>query len=220
MKHSITNIPLIEVKSISKAFDYQLFENLNLKLCSKQSVSIVGRSGSGKSTLLHTIATLQKPDSGKVELFGEDIYTLPKNKIESIRRERLGIIFQQHYLFKGMTALENIEAATLLANTDINKDIFKMLEIDDIINKRVGDLSGGQQQRVSIARVLSKMPRVILADEPTGNLDRDNANLAMDALNSYIKEHNATLFVVTHDNEIAKKTQKCYELKNKRLIAR
>jgi putative ABC transport system ATP-binding protein len=95
-----------------------------------------------------------------------------------------------------------------------------MLEIDHVINKKVGDLSGGQQQRVSIARVLSKKPKLIFADEPTGNLDRDTANLVMDALNSYIKEHNAALFVVTHDYEIAKKTQKSYELENKRLIIR
>jgi len=220
MEDSITNIPLIETENISKAFDYQLFENLNLRLWSRQSASIMGRSGSGKSTLLHIIATLQKPDSGKVELFGEDIYNLPKSKIELIRREKLGIIFQQHYLFKGMTALENIEAATLLAGTDIDKDIFEMLEIDHVINKKVGDLSGGQQQRVSIARVLSKKPKIIFADEPTGNLDRDTANLVMDALNSYIKEHNAALFVVTHDHEIAKKTQKSYELEDKRLIIR
>jgi len=220
MEDSITNIPLIETENISKAFDYQLFENLNLRLWSKQSASIMGRSGSGKSTLLHIIATLQKPDSGKVELFGEDIYSLSKRKIELIRREKLGIIFQQHYLFKGMTALENIEAATLLAGTDIDKDIFEMLEIDHVINKKVGDLSGGQQQRVSIARVLSKKPKLIFADEPTGNLDRDTANLVMDALNSYIKEHNAALFVVTHDHEIAKKTQKSYELEDKRLIIR
>jgi len=220
MEDSITNIPLIETENISKAFDYQLFENLNLRLWSKQSASIMGRSGSGKSTLLHIIATLQKPDSGKVELFGEDIYSLSKRKIELIRREKLGIIFQQHYLFKGMTALENIEAATLLAGTDIDKDIFEMLEIDHVINKKVGDLSGGQQQRVSIARVLSKKPKIIFADEPTGNLDRDTANLVMDALNSYIKEHNAALFVVTHDHEIAKKTQKSYELDDKRLIIR
>ena len=220
MEDSTTNIPLIEAENISKAFDYQLFENLNLRLWSKQSASIMGRSGSGKSTLLHIIATLQKPDSGKVELFGEDIYSLSKRKIELIRREKLGIIFQQHYLFKGMTALENIEAATLLAGTDIDKDIFEMLEIDHVINKKVGDLSGGQQQRVSIARVLSKKPKIIFADEPTGNLDRDTANLVMDALNSYIKEHNAALFVVTHDHEIAKKTQKSYELDDKRLIIR
>ena len=145
---------------------------------------------------------------------------MSKSKIELIRREKLGIIFQQHYLFKGMTALENIEAATLLAGTDIDKDIFEMLEIDHVINKKVGDLSGGQQQRVSIARVLSKKPKLIFADEPTGNLDRDTANLVMDALNSYIKEHNAALFVVTHDHEIAKKTQKSYELEDKRLIIR
>lgn len=217
---SNNNIPLIEAENISHSFDYQLFDNINILLWSKQSVSIMGRSGSGKSTLLHILSTMIKPNSGIVKLFGKDIYSMSKSQIELIRREKLGIIFQQHFLFKGMTALENIEAATLLANTKVDKEIFEMLEIDNVINKKVGDLSGGQQQRVSIARVLSKRPKIIFADEPTGNLDRDTANLVMNALNIYIKNNEASLFVVTHDMEIAKKTQKIYELENKSLIIR
>ena len=211
------NKPLLEAESISKSYDYKLFENISLNLWSNQSVAIMGRSGSGKSTLLHILSTLLEPDSGSVKLFGKEIYSLKKQDIEQIRRNDVGIIFQSHYLFKGMTARENIEAATLLAQTSIDNNLLKMLEIEHVIDKKVGDLSGGQQQRVSIARVLSKKPKIIFADEPTGNLDRDTAHMVMDVLNSYIKEHNAALFLVTHDTEIAKMTQKMYKLEDKHL---
>ena len=215
--NDVINKPLLAAEGLTKSFDYLLFENINLALWSRQSIAVMGRSGSGKSTLLHILSTMLKPDSGKVTLLNQDIYSLPKNKIELIRRQSVGIIFQSHYLFKGMTGLQNIEAATLLAETNIDEDILKMLEIDHVINKKVGQLSGGQQQRVSIARVLNKKPKIIFADEPTGNLDRVTANLVMDVLNEYIYKEDAALFVVTHDLEIAKKAQKLYLLENSKL---
>ena len=220
MKIVIGNKPLVEVDNISKKFDYQLFENLNFSLWSKQSVAVMGRSGSGKSTLMHILSTLQEPDRGSVKLLGLDVYSLSIKEIELLRRKAIGIIFQSHYLFKGMTGRENIEAATLLAGTEIDEEILDMLEIKDIIDKRVGDLSGGQQQRVSIARVLSKKPKIIFADEPTGNLDRETANLVIDALNQYIEVNSAALFLVTHDLDIAKKAQKIYQLEDKKLVIR
>jgi len=214
------NKPLLVAENLSKSYDYTLFENINLTLWSRQSMAVMGRSGSGKSTLLHILSTMLKPDSGSVKLLDQDIYSLPQEKIELIRRKNVGIIFQSHYLFKGMTGLENIEAATLLAETKIDPTILEMLEIDDVVNKKVGQLSGGQQQRVSIARVLAKKPKIIFADEPTGNLDRITANLVMNVLNEYIYQHNAALFLVTHDIEIAKKAQKLYLLENNRLNIR
>ncbi|NPA51024.1 MAG: ATP-binding cassette domain-containing protein [Epsilonproteobacteria bacterium] len=220
MEIVLGNQPLLEAEGISKSFDYQLFDNLSLSLYSKQSVSVMGRSGTGKSTLLHILSTLLKPDSGSVKILEEDVYSQKEKEIEIIRRKHIGIIFQSHYLFKGMSALENVESATLLAGTKIDKEIFEMLEIDNIMHKKVGEISGGQQQRVSIARVLNKKPKIIFADEPTGNLDRDTANLVMDALDIYIKENDAALFLVTHDQEIAKRTQKLYLLENKKLNIR
>lgn len=214
------NRPILLAEGLSKSYDYKLFENIDLTLWSQQSIAIMGRSGSGKSTLLHILSSLLEPDSGSVELLGNDLYTLNNEQKEALRREKIGIIFQSHYLFKGMTALENIEAATLLANTQIDEELLKMLEIDDIVDKRVGDISGGQQQRVSIARVLSKKPKIIFADEPTGNLDRSTADLVMDVLNEYIIANSAALFVVTHDIDIAKKAQKLYLLEDKKLIIR
>ena len=214
------NLPLLKTDNLSKSFDYELFNSVDLTLLSKQSIAVMGRSGSGKSTLLHILATLMKPDSGSVEIMGEDIYSLSQKELELFRRKKLGIIFQSHYLFKGMSALDNIKSATLLSETKLDKDILEKLEIDNIINKRVGDISGGQQQRVSIARVLSKKPKIIFADEPTGNLDRATANLVMDVLDEYIKLNNAALFIVTHDIEIAQKSQKLFVLNNKNLSLR
>jgi len=214
----MSNTPLLQAKNLSKSFDYTLFKNINLSLWSKQSIAIMGRSGSGKSTLLHILSTLLKPDSGSVKLFDTDIYQLKNYKIEELRRKKIGIIFQSHYLFKGMSVIENIRSATLLANTKIDYSIFEMLEIENIINKRVGDISGGQQQRVSIARVLSKKPKIIFADEPTGNLDNETAIVVMNALYNYIKNNNAALFLVTHDYEIAKMCQKFFILNNQKLI--
>ena len=211
------NEPILEANNLSKSFDYTLFENISLNLWSKQSIAIMGRSGSGKSTLLHILSTLLKPDSGSVKLFEKDIYTLSEAKKEEIRRIKLGIIFQQHYLFKGMSVLENIESATLLAGTKIDYKIFEELEIENILDKKVGDISGGQQQRVSVARVLSKKPKIIFADEPTGNLDKETAALVINALNRYIKEVDGALFLVTHDDFIAQKTQKIYKLEDKKL---
>ena len=220
MEILIGNKPLIEAIEISKSFDYELFNKISLSLYSKQSIAIMGRSGSGKSTLLHILSTLLKPDSGVVKLFDKDIYSLKNDEIELIRRENIGIIFQSHYLFKGMSARENIESATLLSNTTIDKSIFEMLQIDNVINKKVGELSGGQQQRVSIARVLSKKPKIIFADEPTGNLDKASAKLVMDALDRYIHKNNAALFLVTHDDYIANRAQKLYLLEDKKLKIR
>ena len=220
MKVVVGNRPLLEARSLEKSFDYQLFEDLSLSLYSKQSVAVMGRSGTGKSTLLHILSTLLKPDSGEVLIDGKSVYNFKEHEIEAIRRKEIGIIFQSHYLFKGLSAYENVETATLLSQTDIDKSIFKMLEIDHVMNKKVSDLSGGQQQRVSIARVLSKKPKIIFADEPTGNLDKETANRVIEALNSYIVANNAALFLVTHDIAIAKKAQKLYQLENKRLNIR
>ena len=220
MEIVLGNKPLLEAVEISKSYDYELFDKISLSLYSKQSIAIMGRSGTGKSTLLHILSTLLKPDSGHVYILEKDVYSLKEKEIDLIRRAQIGIIFQSHYLFKGMTALENVESATLLSQTKIDPTIFEMLEIDNIMHKKIGELSGGQQQRVSIARVLSKKPQIIFADEPTGNLDRDTADLVMEALDIYIKENSAALFLVTHDIEIAKKTQKLYLLENKKLNIR
>jgi len=209
--------PLLQAENLSHQFDYPLYHDINLSLSAGQSAAIVGRSGSGKSTLLHTLSTFLRPDSGRVELFGNDIYRLGDEAIESLRREKLGIVFQAHYLFKGMTGRENIEVASLLSGHNADREILEQLEIEHVIDQKIGDLSGGQQQRVSIARVLSRQPRIIFADEPTGNLDSQTAALVLDVLLRYVEKRSAVLFLVTHDAALASRCDLCYRLEEQRL---
>jgi putative ABC transport system ATP-binding protein len=206
---------LLSATNISHSFDYQLFDNIDFRLESSSSIAILGRSGCGKSTLLHILSTFLKPLSGSVTLLDREIYSLKESEIEQIRRYEIGIVFQFHYLFKGMSALENIEVATMLSEEEIDRSLLKRLEIDHLIESKISELSGGQQQRVSLARVLSKRPKIIFADEPTGNLDKETATLVMSVLLEYTKEHNAGLLLVTHDEEMASMCSKSYELRDR-----
>jgi len=211
--------PILEASGIAHSFETELFSDVNLTLSPKQSIAIVGRSGSGKSTLLHIFSTFIKPDEGKVALLGKDLYDQSEASIEAIRRYDIGIIFQFHYLFKGMSAMDNIDVASMLSGEKIDEAILEKLEIKELMGQKIGELSGGQQQRVSIARVLSKKPRIIFADEPTGNLDKETANLVMDVLFDYVKEYDAGLVLVTHDEQMAVLCDTVFRLKDKVLVA-
>jgi len=208
---------LLEATNISHSFDYPLFKQIDFTIEPTQSAAIVGRSGSGKSTLLHIFSTFMKPNEGKITLLGNDLYNLSDEEIESLRRYDIGIIFQFHYLFKGMSALENIGVATMLSGEQVDDSILKKLEIDHLMSHKTSELSGGEQQRVSIARVLSKKPRIIFADEPTGNLDKETAELVMDVLIDYIRETGAALILVTHDENMAARCDKIYTLEDQAL---
>jgi len=208
---------LIKAESLTHAYDYPLFQDISLQIEEGEKVAVIGVSGSGKSTLLHILATLLEPQSGSVNLLGSDIYSLSERERLAIRRYEIGIIFQFHYLFKGMSGAENIEIATLLSETEPDDSLLARLGIKDLMRKRVTELSGGQQQRVSIARVLSKKPRLIFADEPTGNLDDETAHIAMDAVFEHIEKVRGALFLVTHDERIAKSCDRIYRLDRARL---
>ena len=208
---------LLKSFNMTHGFDYTLFDDINFTLAPYESAAIVGRSGSGKSTLLHIFSTFMKPNVGKIILFGDNLYSLNEDSIEALRRYDIGIIFQFHYLFKGMSAIENIEVASMLSGENIEDNILEKLGIKELMAQRIGDLSGGQQQRISIARVLSKKPRIIFADEPTGNLDNETAALVMDVLLDYIKISGAGLLLVTHDEAMAHRCNKVFRLENKSL---
>ncbi|BCD68639.1 ABC transporter ATP-binding protein [Nitratiruptor sp. YY09-18] len=209
---------LLQATNLSHAFDYPLFHDINLTIAAKESVAIVGVSGSGKSTLLHILATLLAPNKGRVELFGTDIYAKKnQKKLIEIRREKIGIVFQSHYLFKGFSAIENIEVAALLSKQEIDNELIEAFGIERVIHKRVTQLSGGEQQRVSIARVLTKKPKLLFADEPTGNLDRKTAYEVMDGVFDYVNSYEAGLFLVTHDMELAKRCDRIFRLQEQRL---
>lgn len=206
---------LLEAEGISHSFDTLLFSDVNFSLLASQSAAIVGRSGSGKSTLLHIFSTFIKPNEGSVKLFGKALYTQSDTAIEALRRYEIGIIFQFHYLFKGMSAMDNIEVASMLSGEKIDDTILEKLEIKELMNQKIGELSGGQQQRISIARVLSKKPRIIFADEPTGNLDKETAKLVMRVLLDYVKENESGLLLVTHDEQMAELCDTVFRLKDK-----
>ena len=207
--------PLLKATGISHSFDTLLFSNVNFSLDASQSAAVVGRSGCGKSTLLHILSTFLKPDEGNIRLFSKDLYSQNDEAIEALRRYDIGIIFQFHYLFKGMSAMENVQVATMLSATQIEDELLEKLEIKELMSHKIGELSGGQQQRISIARVLSKRPRIIFADEPTGNLDNETAELVMDVLLDYTKEAGAGLFLVTHDEGMAARCDRTYKLEDK-----
>jgi putative ABC transport system ATP-binding protein len=213
----VTNDLLLQAKNLSHEFDYKLFQDINLSLKKKESIAIIGTSGSGKSTLLNILSSLLKPSTGSVVFKSKDIYSLKQDKLLKIRRDEFGIIFQAHYLFRGFSAIENLQIATLLSGEKIDENLLKELKIDYVINQGVGELSGGQQQRLSIARVMTKKPKVIFADEPTGNLDKDTANIVMNTLFNYIKNNDAGLILVTHENDLAMKCDKVYKLEDLKL---
>lgn len=208
---------MLKALNLSHKFDYLLFNDINLDIRPATTTAIMGVSGSGKSTILHILSTLLSPTDGEVIYNDKSLYKLSSDELLKIRRYDFGIIFQSHYLFKGFNGFENIELATILSGQKINLNLLKALKIDKVVNQKIGELSGGQQQRVSIARVLAKNPKIIFADEPTGNLDQTTAKEVMSVIFDYVKTNNAALVLVTHDKDIAKLCDIKYQLSNQHL---
>ena len=204
--------PLLEVKNLTHSFDYPLFNDINLTLQKKESIAIIGVSGSGKSTLLNIFSSLLNPNKGEVYYNNQNIFTLSQDKLLDLRKNDFGIIFQAHYLFRGFSGIENLHISEFLNNTTIDKELIKKLKIDHILNQGIGELSGGQQQRLSCARVLTKKPKVIFADEPTGNLDKSTASDLINILFDYIAQNEAGMIIVTHEDNIAFRCDKVYKL--------
>ena len=205
---------LIQAHKLSLGYDELVIKEASFTFKDDDFVFITGKSGSGKSTLLHILSSFLKPQSGKVSLFNLDIYALPQNEILALRRKKIGMIFQSHYLFLGFSAYENLQVASILSGEKIDESLLEMFGISETLNKNVGSLSGGQQQRLSIARILTKKPQIIFADEPTGNLDRETAFNVMETLFGYTKSTNSLLLFVTDDSLLAKKATRAYKLEN------
>ncbi|WP_297441763.1 ABC transporter ATP-binding protein [Sulfurimonas sp.] len=208
---------LLSAKNLSHSFDYDLFEGVCLSLDKKESIAIIGISGSGKSTLLHALSTLLKPNYGEIVLFGKEISKMKKKELALIKRNKLGMVFQSHYLFKGFSGYENLEVSEILSQEPIDEELLRRLDIEHCIGQKVTELSGGQQQRVSIARVLTKKPSIIFADEPTGNLDHETATQVMSLFFEYCETNDAGMILVTHDNDLAHMCKKVYKLEDKEL---
>ena len=206
---------ILDARSLAHRFDYPLFDNVDLSLEEGETMAIVGASGSGKSTLMHILSSLLEPNEGEVRLFDKEIYSLKSRALVALRRDDLGLVFQSHYLFKGFSAYENLEVASILAGEPVDETLLKRLGLQEVIQQKVTELSGGQQQRVSIARVLTKKPRIIFADEPTGNLDNATSLEVMELFEEYVLNNRAALVLVTHNEAFANRCDKVYRLHNR-----
>lgn len=203
---------LLYAKQITHNFDYPLFENIELELHSNETIAIIGSSGCGKSTLLNILSSLLDPKHGNVFYENYNIFDLSQKKLLELRRNIFGIIFQSHYLFRGFSAIENLQIAEFLSGNAIDENLLKRLKIDHVLNQGIGELSGGQQQRLSIARILTKKPKIIFADEPTGNLDKITAKEVMNVLFEYVAYQKAGMILVTHEDDLAFMCDKVYQI--------
>ena len=180
---------------------------IDLAIIQGEFISIVGKSGSGKSTLLHMLGALDNPTSGSVWLDGENISSFKENRLSQIRRRKIGFIFQSYNLIPSLNVWENIVLPLGLDNKEVDtafiQDIVKTLGLDNKVKNLPNTLSGGQQQRCAIARAIAAKPSIILADEPTGNLDTKTGDEVMALLKASAKKYGQTLVVITHNEEIA-----------------
>ncbi len=198
--------------------------DVNLSFEENSFNSIIGQSGSGKSTLLNIIGTLDKPSSGEVLIAGKSLKTLNKNQLADVRNGFIGFIFQFHYLLPEFTALENVLMPYKISKKPLTKEIMdRAEELLDLVglknfkNQLALNLSGGQQQRVAIARSLINNPKIVLADEPTGNLDSDTTEKIYNLLRDINSKYKTTFIIITHDRHIAEKTDRIIEIKDGRI---
>ena len=214
----------IELVNICKSFPsadgntpLQILNNINFCLNSNESTAIIGKSGTGKSTLLQICGGLDKPTEGTVLFNGTDISKLNDAKMSELRNKKIGFIFQANMLMEDFTALENVMIPALIngkKNKEKAEELLKQLGLEDRMNHYPAQLSGGEKQRVAIARALINDPDVILADEPTGSLDEENAKEVEDRLLDIVKSGNRTLLLVTHNMDFARRCDRILVLKN------
>ena len=199
---------------------FKALENINMEVCEGEFVAIMGPSGSGKSTFLNTISTIDKPTSGSVLIAGKNPYEMNSKQLSTFRRKELGFVFQQFNLINTLTVGENIILPLTLDKADIKtmktklEEISELLGISHLLHKRTYEISGGQAQRVAIARAVINEPSILLADEPTGNLDSKAAKDVMKLFKKLNESMNVTIIMVTHDPNIASYSDKTYIIKD------
>ncbi|HHT19964.1 MAG TPA: ABC transporter ATP-binding protein [Tissierellia bacterium] len=219
---------IIELKQVNKEYGDQvktpvLFD-VDLAIEEGSFNSIIGQSGSGKSTLLNIIGTLDQPTSGEVMIGGKRTDQMRKNELAGLRNETLGFIFQFHYLLPEFTALENVlmpyrirHGKVPAEKIDRAHEIMKLVGLEKVKHNLAANMSGGQQQRTAIARALMNQPKIILADEPTGNLDSDTSETIYNLLRDINRDLGTTFVIITHDRRIAEKADRIIEIKDGRV---
>ncbi len=223
---------LISLENIWKTYcidneiEFHALKNISLEISEKEFVSIIGPSGSGKSTLMHIIGLLDRPTKGKIVIKNQNISQLNDDQISLLRNRFVGFVFQQFNLINKLTVLENILLPTIYSREKLSFDpkeralmLIKKFNIEGKENSYPNKLSGGQQQRVAIARALIMNPDLILADEPTGNLDTKNGQIVLELLEKLNKEEKKTVVIVTHDPEIAKRAKKIIRIKDGQIVS-
>ncbi len=225
--------PLLDLQDVHKAYRSPTGEpgptilgGVSMTLQAGEAVAVVGPSGSGKSTLLNIIGALDRPDRGTVRLEGEDLAGMDERQLAELRNRRIGFVFQLHHLLPQCTALENVLVPTLAGHAggggdepapDRARALLERVGLGERLTYRPGQLSGGERQRVAVARALVNEPRLLLADEPTGSLDRASADALADLLAELNTDDGVTLVVVTHDRSLADRMARELELREGRL---
>ena len=220
---------IIQLSQVNKIYGTQIktqvLYDIDLGIKKNSFNGIIGASGSGKSTLLNIIGTLDKPSNGQVMINGIRSDQMKKDELAKLRNETIGFIFQFHYLLPEFTAIENVLMPHFIKGQKIDKkmdaranEIMSLVGLEKVKNNLAGNMSGGQQQRTAIARALINNPSVILADEPTGNLDSETTEIIYDLLRDVNKKFGTTFIIITHDRRIAEKTDRIIEIKDGRIF--
>ena len=222
---------LLEIKDVTRRYSgasgstLPVLNEAGLTLNAGEAIAIIGPSGSGKTTLLNIAGTLDDPDSGTVRLDGGSLTGLDEKDLAQVRNRKIGFIFQSHYLLPQCTVWENVLVPTLAAATEQDEEVLKRAErllkrvgLDQRMHHRPGQLSGGERQRVAVVRALINKPKLLLADEPTGALDRQTAESLIDLLLELNREEEVAMIVVTHAQDLAKRIGRVYELRDGKLV--
>lgn len=220
---SSKNKPVVEGIDVYKSYPFKggrlpVLKGVNLAVREGEAVAVVGVSGAGKSTLLHLLAALDRPDKGKITLDGHDLGSLSDQQLAEIRNQRIGLIFQFHHLLPEFTAVENCLMPSLIGRekrTEVReraKELLSRVGLSHRLEHKPGELSCGEQQRVAIARALINNPELILADEPTGNLDEGNSREIYELLLGLTRDGGHSLLIVTHDRDLVKEVNRVVEL--------
>jgi putative ABC transport system ATP-binding protein len=225
----MTNKPILTMHNVSKSFktssgDITILEKVSFAIMAGEKVAIIGPSGSGKSTLLSLIGLLDIPSNGDIIIAGKNIDVMKEKDMAHVRNEKIGFIFQSFELISPFSVSENISAPLDIAGKNIPKNVIAQIlaevKMTDRAHALPYTLSGGEKQRVAIARALVHKPAIILADEPTGSLDRITGERVLQLLLDAVTEHNTTLIIITHDESIANKMDRVFEIKDKQVYER